>query len=154
MFCASCGNQIPDGSANCPFCGAQQAPAQPPYQQPVYQQPTYQQPTYQQPPAYPQAKIPGRGFGIAGMVCGIIGLILSFFCMIGVGAIVNTYGRFVDTSGLFGEVFAYAILSILALVFGVAARNKGYRTGVAMAGIVLGVIGLALSLISVFMLMV
>lgn len=49
MFCTKCGQQIVDGSAFCPLCGAPQAaPApQPAYQQPV--QPQYQQPQYQQP---------------------------------------------------------------------------------------------------------
>ncbi len=35
MFCGNCGNQIPDGSANCPICGTAQTPAAAPYAQPV-----------------------------------------------------------------------------------------------------------------------
>ena len=55
MFCNNCRAQIPDGSAVCPYCGAQQA--QQPYQQPQYQQP-YQQPQYQQPYQQPQYQQP------------------------------------------------------------------------------------------------
>ena len=67
MFCEKCGNELPEGVAFCPACGAptaapaapqpeQAAPVQAPpvqesYQQPQYQQapPQYQQPQYQQP---------------------------------------------------------------------------------------------------------
>lgn len=58
---------------------------------------------------------PGKGLAIASMVCGIV----SFFC--------------------FG-----VILGILALIFGGIAKSKGYKGGMATAGVVLGVIGLAI----------
>ena len=61
---------------------------------------------------------PGKGLAIAAMVCGIV----SFFC--------------------FG-----IILGVLAIIFGAVAKNKGYRGGMATAGIVLGAIGLGLYLI-------
>ena len=52
MFCNHCGNQMPEGTAFCPACGAQaQQTQQAYYQQPQYQQPQYQQPQYQQPQA-------------------------------------------------------------------------------------------------------
>lgn len=57
MFCPKCGNQIPDGSAVCPVCGAQLGAAQQQYQQPIQQpvRPQYQQPMQQpyQPPYQP-----------------------------------------------------------------------------------------------------
>lgn len=58
---------------------------------------------------------PGKGLAIASLVCGIV----SFFC--------------------FG-----VILGILAVVFGGVAKSKGYTGPMATAGIVLGVVGLAL----------
>ena len=61
------------------------------------------------------AKVPGKGLAIASLVCGIV----SFFC--------------------FG-----VILGLLAVIFGGVAKSKGYKGGMATAGIVLGVIGLAL----------
>lgn len=111
MFCVSCGNQIPDGSAVCPQCGAQQAPAQPAYQQPVYQQPTYQQPVYQ------QAAKPAVGLAAASLVCGI----LSFFVL-------------------------WWLFGTLAIIFGGVAKSKG-AGGLATAGLVLGILGIVLSVI-------
>ncbi len=64
------------------------------------------------------ADAPGKGLAIASLVCGIV----SFFC--------------------FGIV-----LGILAVVFGGIAKSKGYRGGMATAGIVLGIIGLAVYVI-------
>ena len=104
--CSRCGAQNQDQAAVCYACGTQFAPPQAaPYQQPMYN------------PMAP-AKVPGKGFGIAALVCGIV----SFF-------------------------FAGIILGILAIIFGAVAKNKGYRGGMATAGIVLGVIGLALTLV-------
>ena len=62
----------------------------------------------------------GKGLAIAGMVCGIV----SFFC------------------------FPY-ILGLLGIIFGAVARNKGYRGGMATAGIACGVIGIALWLVMI-----
>ena len=66
-FCGNCGATQPDNIAFCANCGAPlQQPAQP--HQPMDTQP--QQVMYVKP------KIPGRGFGISGMVLGIIGLLV------------------------------------------------------------------------------
>jgi len=101
--CSRCGAQNQDQAAVCYACGTQFAPPQAnPYQQPMYN------------PMVP-AKVPGKGFAIAALVCGIV----SFF-------------------------FYGIILGILAVIFGAVAKNKGYRGGMATAGIVLGVVGLAL----------
>ena len=102
--------------------GQNQAPNQNGYQQAQngYQQ---QQNGYQQPqgfqgyqPVQPMKPvIPGHGFAIASLVLGIV----SFFC--------------------------FAIITgILAIVFGAIAKNKGNTEGKATAGIVCGVIGVAL----------
>ena len=108
--CPQCHANIPDGSANCPQCGAvigaPQAPAapQPPvnnqvpggYQQPpMYQQPPvnqpYQQPMYQQPPMYAPYG-PGGASGQTNtglLVWSIINLVLC--CMpLGIAGLVMT----------------------------------------------------------------
>ena len=64
--------------------------------------------------------MPGKGFAIAGLVMGI----LSFFIV----------------PLLFGG---------LGIVFGALAKNKGYRGGMATAGIVCGIIGIALWIIMI-----
>lgn len=98
-YCIKCGAQNSDNAVTCSNCGAALANV----------------PSYN---AVQTNGTAGKGFAIAGMVCGIV----SFFC--------------------FG-----IILGVLAIIFGAVAKNKGYRGGMATAGIVLGAIGLALYLI-------
>ena len=129
MFCKHCGANCPDNAQICSACGSNltmQQPAQVAYQQAQPQQP--QQPQYQQPYQQPQqmpyqpgqmpypqpaAPAPGKGLAVAGMILGII----SLFC------------------------FPY-IAGLLAIIFGGVAMGKGYRGGMAVAGIVCGIIGI------------
>ena len=67
------------------------------------------------PPRPVNTSKPGKGFAIAGMVCGIV----AFF-------------------------FAGFILGLLGIIFSGVAKSKGYRGGMATAGIVCGVIALVL----------
>ena len=89
------------------------------YQQQGYQQQGYQQQGYQQ-PVYPQyvpaQPIPGKGLGIASMVLGIVSLWLC----------------------------AAFIPALLAIIFGAVSKNKGYKGGMATAGIVCGIISVVL----------
>lgn len=101
-FCPNCGTQNADSAQFCEKCGTQLVA-----QQPVNNQ-QQNQPTN-------QPMVPGKGFAITSLVCGIV----SFFC------------------------FAI-ILGILAIVFGSVAKSKGYKGGMATAGIVLGIVGMAL----------
>lgn len=91
---------------------------------PVPQANPYQQPMY---PGVP-AKVPGKGLAIAGMVCGIVGVCFGVFSL----GIAWIYG---------------VILGILGVVFGAVAKNKGYRGTMATAGIVLGIVSVALCII-------
>ena len=145
MFCKNCGAQFPDNMPNCPNCGAVVVPEQQPQYPPQYGQPQYGQPQYppqygqpQYPPQYGQpqyppqpqyaqpqygypqqpAEMPGKGMAIASLSLGI----LSFFC------------------------FGY-ISGILGIIFGAIAKNKGYKGGMATAGIICGAVGFALTLI-------
>ncbi len=101
------------------------APEAPQYQQQNYQQnyqqPGYPQQGYQQPQYSYNGKPqndPGKSFAIASLVLGI----LSFFC-------------------------AGYIAGTLAVVFGFVARNKGYRGGMATAGMICGALGVVLMLV-------
>ena len=70
---------------------------------------------------------PGKGLGIGALVCGIISVV---FCWVGYGA------------------FITLILGIVAIVLAVKAGKMapgGHRSGMATAGLVLGIIGVVLS---------
>ncbi len=72
-------------------------------------------PVYYAAPTAAPAVVPGKGLAIAALVLGII----SFFCF-------------------------PVITGTLGIVFGGMAKSKGYKGGMAIAGIVCGVIGVAL----------
>ncbi len=74
-----------------------------------------------QQPVYQQpVKPPAQGFAIASMVLGIIGLL----------------------------IFPY-ILGTLGIIFGGVAKSKGNKNGMATAGIVMGIIAVALWLVQI-----
>ena len=141
MLCKFCGTNNPDGATYCANCGSglEASTAQYTYDGPAYSEPNYNQGqysqnqyndpynqqnayqnTYQNP--YANGPVnppnPGLGFAIAGMVCGIV----SFFC------------------------FAY-ILGTLGIIFGIVAKSKGCKSGMATAGIVCGIIGIVLMIL-------
>lgn len=136
-ICKNCGAYCEDNVTFCTNCGASQYPQNAPqqqtpppqngygapYQQNGYNTP-YQQNGYNAP--YPQnsnyygapAPSNAKGMAIAGLVLGI----LAFF------------------------IFPI-VTGTLGIVFGGVAKSKGYRGGMATAGIVCGCIGIALWII-------
>ena len=135
MFCTQCGASQDDNARFCTVCGAPLQQAQPtpvaveepaPVAEqpaPVVEQPAYTQPAQPVQPTYaqPQQKVPGKGFAIAGMVLGIVSLV-TFWC----------YGF---------------IAGILGIVFGGVAKSKGFKGGMATAGIVCGAIAIGMWLV-------
>lgn len=120
MFCEKCGTEVAEGINVCPNCGTLvEEPAQPNVPQPAYSAPA--QPYEPQPvngaPAEKPAT-PGKGLAIAGMILGII----SLLCF-------------------------PAVTGTLGIIFGAVAKSKGCKSGMATAGIVCGVIGIALWLL-------
>ena len=119
-FCASCGAALsapvvePAADTYANPADTYTAPVQNPT--PVYSAP-YQAPVQNAVPVQPVAQ-PGKGFAIAGMVCGIVSLAL--FC------------------------FAPLITGILGIIFGAVAKSKGFQGGMATAGIACGAVGLGL----------
>ena len=104
MFCNKCGNQNADGIPFCAHCGA-------PLSVPGYA------------PMAP-AVVPGKGMGIAGMVLGIVALVLFCFWYISMPC------------------------AIIAVILGGVAASKakaaGMKNGAATAGIVCGCIAIGL----------
>ena len=98
-----------------------------PQQQMPPQQPV---PPQQVPPTYPQNAPANNNMPVIALVCGILGL---------VGAWIPVVQYFTT------------ILSILGIVFGVKGRKTAPegKTGMATAGMVLGIISLALSVVAI-----
>lgn len=115
----------------------QQDYQQQPYQQQVYQQQPYQQMGYQQQPYQQKMNANlnpnSKGKAIAALVCGIIGLVLSFFAWVTVGV-----------TAILGLT-----LCIVGIVLGVKARNEipdgTQGRGMATGGLVCAIIGAVLS---------
>ncbi|MFE0644737.1 DUF4190 domain-containing protein [Streptomyces sp. NPDC058877] len=112
-----------DASGGYGYPPAAPAPAAPGYGYPGYGQPGYGQPGYGQ-PGWQQP--PSNGMGTAAMVIGIVAV--AGFCLYGLGG----------------------ILGILAVIFGIiglkkAGRGEATNRGMAIAGIVLGAIGIVVS---------
>lgn len=109
---------------------------QPQYNAPQYEQPQYNAPQYEQPqygaPQYGQPmyapitqKDDSKGMAIASLVCGI----LSVTCCCGGW-----------------------LPSILAVIFGIISKNrKSENNGMALAGIILGAIGIVFSILLIIM---
>lgn len=105
------------------------APEQAEAQQPEAQQPVYQQPMYQQPTQVND----GKGFSTAALVLGILGIVGSFIPVV---------------------CYFTLVCAILGIVFGVKGRKMstavhGKASGLATAGLVLGIIGTSFAAIGV-----
>lgn len=112
-----CQNCGSQNEPNCKFCTFCGAELQSEETAPVTPEPNYN--TYNEAPQVPnQEPQDGKGFAIASLVLGI----LSFFC------------------------FAY-IAGTLGIIFGIIAKNKGYKGGMATAGIICGAIGIVLYIV-------
>lgn len=131
-FCPKCGNVVADGSMFCNHCGN---PINVQYVQPV--QPV--QPVQY----YVKPKIPGRGFGISSMVLGIIGLFYGFVFLMALTDI-----PYYAAESMLPSVLMFSVLSILAVCFGAAARNRGYNNGICKSGLTMGIIGLCFYVIA------
>ncbi len=123
MICRNCGTNNADTVRFCVNCGCDMS-AQMPNAAPVYQQPV-------------QPIVPGKGMGIAGMVLGIVSLVLfciwyiSMPCGI-VGLILSclSYSKAKKANMKNGMAVAGIVCSAIAL-------------GIAVLFLVLGIIGLA-----------
>lgn len=138
-FCTNCGTPYNEGAVVCPNCGY-----------PTGAQPQVQYVRYVKP------KVPGRGFGITSMVLGIVGLFYGFYLMIGcialaVAASLSEIISVMLVAFMF-EVLIFSSLSIMATAFSIAAKNRGYINGISKSGTVMGVIGLAMYLLSTIVL--
>lgn len=148
-FCSKCGFQLEDEATFCSRCGTYVA-TQPQSDIQIHNQ------VY--PPVQPYAnnmqvkpKIPGRGFGIASMVLGIIGLVYSVSCLSNAASVSELirYNEFIVVSTVIA-ILIFSTLSILAVCFAFASKNRGYNTNIRKSGMIMGTIGLCIYLLSIF----
>ena len=139
-FCTNCGAFVPDDSKFCENCGAPvAAPEQNDEPVRVEAEVTYQpsENTYQPvedayTPAPAETASPSKGFGIAALVLGILSIV--FLCL------------------SWHPVFALIdlVLSIFAIVLGAVGMSRAKKShasaGLAIAGLVCGIVGTVLSL--------
>lgn len=114
MVCKNCGQPMDEGTRFCKSCGADNAA-------PAYGAPTGAAP----------AGTPGKGLGIAGMICGIVAAV--FCCWLGI------FWYLVLPCGIAG-----IILSAIGLT---QAKNAGSGNGMAVTGLVCSIVGLTIECI-------
>ncbi len=127
-YCTYCGNEIEDSWNACPNCGSKLKESNVP-QTPVRSQPNPYQQTQQQlrnpyqtqqvQPYQKKYGTTGNNFGIASIICGILGLVLGFAFIgpfLGIPAIIlGGLGISRDESGALGAVGI--VLGIIDLIF-------------------------------------
>ena len=132
--CSECGKEISDKAYVCPNCGL-----------PLKQMDSY---------VAVRKKIPGRGFGISGMIMGILGVVYSPLMLIGLASLMfftqnnSSYMIFEQNSApglsMIPAVAEISIFGILAVVFGFVSRHKGYKKGQSTAALIMGFITIAI----------
>lgn len=131
-FCASCGSSLKENYQFCGKCGTR-----------VFVNRHTIRPY--------NTKIPGRGFGISSMVLGIIGTFYSIYLLFGTISAINTLEALsfdTDVSAIVPAILLFAILPLLALIFGATAIKRKYKCGISISGLVLGAVGLTASAVS------
>jgi len=168
-FCSYCGYQLSPNDAVCPNCKNAVA-SQVTYSQPQY----YQQPVnpqyYQQPPQpmyVVKQKTPGKGFGITSMIMGSIAALYAFYAILfcfafstvntmldntAIGFSTDAPPKFIFeymTNALSITIFVYILIfAVLALVFGLCAKKRGYNTGITKSGLIMSIISLGIGVIT------
>ncbi|MBQ6265159.1 MAG: DUF4190 domain-containing protein [Clostridia bacterium] len=138
MICPKCNSENKDDARFCVNCGESLAPQMPETQPepqilPSPANANVSPQNVETPMQAAPVKVPSNGLSVAALVCGVIGIVGSFIPIVKYGTLV---------------------LAILGIVFGVLGRKKAVSsgsssTGLATAGLVLGIIGTAFSAVGV-----
>jgi len=103
-----------------------------------------QQAIIQPQPAQKPTKQPGKGFARAGLILGIIGLVLVLIPFL---VFITSSRRHYSESNFYDDIvlfIIFAILPILSVLFGTIAKRKSYMKKSTSVAIIMGVIGLAI----------
>ena len=140
MVCKNCGNNNSPDARFCAKCGADLNQQYAQQNQAFNQNQAYEQAQFNQAPQGqympPQGQYtpvapqqapagPGKGLAIPAMICGILSIVI--FCL----------------------YYLSIPLGVVGIVLGGIAKSKGYRGGMATAGIVCGAVGAGLALLFV-----
>ena len=82
-----------------------------------------------------KVKTPGRGLGISSLVLGIIGVVFSIMAL--------DYEIDYLYYSMFDGDIIFVTIPILSAIFGKLSRKIGYRHGMSLSGLVLGIIGIS-----------
>ena len=135
-FCIKCGTELKEEAFFCAHCG-----------NPVLQSVSSDQSVPICPKTYETAeenlqtepRKAGRGFAISSMVLGAVGACYAFLALI-------SCTPDSDATSMLMLIGTVSGLSVLALVFSIIARVRGWKNGFSKAGMITGLIGVALYL--------
>jgi predicted nucleic acid-binding Zn ribbon protein len=131
MFCSKCGVKLPDGSSFCNECGFK---------------------------IYATPRKPGKGLGITSMVLGIFALIYSAMALMIVTTTQAYNGYHVQNDFFEGNVLSMiiglSVFAVLACIFSIYAIKKGYKNGISISGLAMGVISVMITSASIIVLIV
>lgn len=181
-YCTICGGALEENVSVCNHCGSdpnatpepKAAPLQPePQTTPVlYAPPQPRFAGYPRNVAYAKVRTPGRGFGIVSLILGSIGAFYSMIFLtsvLGIGQGLEeleqiiafsfeayAYGESMplDMQALLCVTFGvFAGMGVAAVCFAISSKKRGYRALPPKLGLLLGIAGIAMYLISVFLIM-
>jgi len=167
-FCAQCGNAVNETDNVCSQCGYVLNPnanVNLGNNNATQNNTTYNTVSPNQQPAQiyvTKVPVPGRGFGISSLVLGIISLVYSIVLLMPIINYANALERhsFYSQSkhellsSMFAPVAVFAIIGLLALIFGVCAKGRGYKRGPGSAGLILGLLSLVFSVVDIIVICV
>jgi hypothetical protein len=137
-ICVNCGEVIAEGSDYCEKCGYN----------PSLSNDTSEKiaPPLPERTLKNKKKIPGKGFGITSLVTGIIALFYGVYFVYGMSKIQLVF----SLRKLIFYMFFYIIdFAVIAIVFGIIARMKGYINNISKTSIGLGIIALCCVFVAV-----
>ncbi len=161
-FCSNCGNHLEENAKFCSKCGsAIAAPVTPPAPaapveapvpaEPVYSAPVYT-PIYNAPAVIPEVSGKTKALGFVGMGLGIGGLFFAIFGLLFTIANMDSY--YDDGTALFLAIYMSIFsmpLSIVGRILAGKSRDGGNLSSVCRVGTSLGLAGLIVSCVMLFL---